>query len=80
MMEDQTTTYRLTYLPGMRFIRRPVSIPPSVEGAVCWIDRGTTTTADGYQVGIFVDGEWRNGKRKPLSSPPTFWTEMVRDD
>jgi len=78
MTQDQITTYRLKHLPGAHFVRRPVSIKPT-DGAVCWVDRGTATTAERYQVGIFADGEWRNGKGKPLASPPTFWTEMVKD-
>lgn len=79
MSGDQTTTYRLKHLPGAHFIRRPASIPPE-NGKLCFIDRGTATCADRYSVATYVDGEWRNSRNKPLASPPTFWTEMVKDD
>ena len=47
---------------------------------MCPTDRGTASKADRYSVGIFAGGDWLNSSRKPMPTPPTFWTEMVKDD
>jgi len=76
---EKTSIYRLKLLPSVRFIRRPISLPPA-EGQLCFIDRGTADVADRYSGAWYRDGIWTDMKDRPLKAPPTFWTEMVTDD
>lgn len=65
-------------LPGsskLRFVRRPVSIPPT-GNTVCFIDRGSVDRADRYGVAKFEDGQWLDERGRPLKTPPLFWTEL----
>jgi hypothetical protein len=79
MIEQKITTYRLTHLPGAKFVRRPVSIPPK-DGALCFIDRGTADVANWPTGAWYRDGRWLDMRDQPLKMPPTFWTEVIKDD
>jgi len=70
--EDKIRRYSVH---GLRFVRRPCSIPPTQETS-CVVDGGTPDRADTYVPALFRDGEWTRLNRKPLKSPPKFWTEL----
>lgn len=63
-------------LPGIQFIRRPVTEPPA-NGTVCLVD-------DGHALGwsrkpipaVYKNNSWTNGRGRPLPFKPTFWTAI----
>ncbi len=62
----------------LRFIRRPVSIPPAAD-TMCFIDRGSANRADRYTVAKFKNGQWLDERGRPFTTPPLFWTEFDPD-
>ena len=69
--------YTVPLLKGVTFLRRPVSALPD-EVLICFVDDGTSTGWRGAQsVGVFKNGEWTNGKGKPVKFEPTYWTVMT---
>ncbi|MEG8058014.1 hypothetical protein QP150_16170 [Sphingomonas sp. 22L2VL55-3] len=68
-------------LPGVQFVRRPVTELPA-EGTACVVDDGHALGWSRRPVGaLFKNGNWTNGKGRPLPFVPTFWTSIeVRSD
>ncbi len=79
MTNEKITTYQVKLLPGVQFVRRPISIPPA-DGTLCFIDRGTANVADRYSGAWYRTEGWTDFKDRPLKSPPTYWTEMIAND
>lgn len=68
--------FQVPMLRGVTFLRRPVGTTPP-DGTICFVDDGTATGwSRGQACGVFKDGEWTNGKGKPLKFVPTYWTVM----
>lgn len=59
-------------VPGMEFIRRPVSLKPP-SGTIALVG------GEGWQTaGTYRDGEWVTSNGKPFKRPVLFWIEMER--
>lgn len=79
-MAETVIRFTLPGLPGLRFIRRPVSIAPG-EGTICFVDNGDERMRRTRQcVGVYRKGEWTNGKGRALAFAPTYWIMMDKDD
>lgn len=67
--------FQVSQLPGIWFVRYPVSVEPK-EGTVGFVTDEKTWQSGG----IFKDGRWRKAGGKPIEREITHWTVMEATD